>query len=107
MATTISFTYKDKDYCLEFTRDSVRTMQKSGFALDDISSKGLVVLPDLFSGAFLAHHPTVKKAVIEEIYKKLPHKKELFLQLAQMFNEPIEAYLDEPEEGDALNWKAM
>lgn len=106
MATTISFTYKDKDYCLEFTRDSVRTMQKNGFKLGDITNEGMVVLPDLFAGAFIAHHPTTKRAVIEDIYKRLPNKTELFSQLAKMFNEPMEAYLDEPDEADALNWTA-
>ena len=31
MNKQLKFTYQDKDYCLEFTRKSVETMEKNGF----------------------------------------------------------------------------
>lgn len=69
----------------------------------------MTLLPALFAGAFLAHHRFVKRDVIDAIYAKLNHKDELIGALVEMYNEPLMALLDEPEqendEGN-LSWKA-
>ncbi|MCM1545286.1 MAG: DUF5055 domain-containing protein, partial [Ruminococcus sp.] len=68
MAKTIKFKGSDgKEYLLEFTRKSVKTMERQGFRIDEIDSKPMTVLPALFAGAFLAHHKFVKPAVSDEI----------------------------------------
>ena len=107
MAKQLKFTYQDKDYCLEFTRKSVETMERSGFIASDITDKPMTVLPALFKGAFLANHRFVKEDVVNEIFSKMTNKGELISKLSEMYNEPIMALVDEPEESEGnLDWTA-
>ena len=107
MSKQLKFTYQDKEYVLEYTRKSVEMMEKKGFVASDIESKPATVLPALFAGAFLANHRYVKPEVIEEIYSKLTNKQELIGKLAEMYNEPIMALIDEPKESEGnLDWTA-
>lgn len=107
MAKQLRFTYKDKEYCLEFTRRSVETMEKNGFVASDISDKPMTTLPALFAGAFLANHRYIKSEVVNEIFSKMTNKSELIGKLAEMYNEPIMALVDEPDENEGnLDWTA-
>jgi len=108
MAKTLEFTYKDKKYVLEFTRRTVATLERRGFNPADIEAKPITTLPTLFAGAFLAHHATVKQEVIDEIFAHMTNKNDLIGKLAEMYNEPILAMVDEPAEDDAGNveWTA-
>ena len=107
MNKQLKFTYEDKDYCLEFTRRSVETMEKQGFVASDIETKPMTVLPALFRGAFLANHRFVKPDVIDSIFAKMTNKSDLIGKLAEMYNEPIMALVDEPEESEGnLDWTA-
>jgi hypothetical protein len=63
------------------------------------------MLPTLFAGAFKAHHRYVKREVIDEIYSKMTNKADLIGKLAEMYNEPIVALIDEPvESSENLTW---
>ena len=105
MNKQLRFTYNGKDYCLEYTRKSVEQMEKSGFVVTDIKEKPMTTLPTLFAGAFLANHRFVKQDVIDEIYSKMTNKSELIGKLAEMYNEPIMALINDPEENEGnLNW---
>lgn len=107
MSKTLEFTYKDVDYVLEFTRKSVQQMERNGFVAAEVETRPMTTLPQLFAGAFLAHHRFVKKEVIEEIYSKLTNKGELVGKLAEMYSEPINALLDDPEEKSGnVDWTA-
>lgn len=107
MAKQLIFTYEDKEYTLEYTRRTVAEMEKKGFIASDITDKPMTTLPALFAGAFLAHHRFVKEDVINTIYNKLTKKEELINALAEMYNEPIIALVEEPEEDKGnLNWTA-
>lgn len=105
MNKQLRFTYKEKEYVLEYTRASVVQMEKNGFVVADIKDKPMSTLPVLFAGAFIANHKFVKQEVIDEIYSKMTNKSELIGKLAEMYNEPILALIDEPEENEGnLNW---
>ena len=107
MAKQLRFTYQNKEYVLEFNRRSVETMEKKGFVASEIETKPVTVLPALFAGAFLANHRYVKQDVIDEIYSKMTNKQELIGKLAEMYNEPILALVDEPDESEGnLDWTA-
>ena len=108
MNKQLRFTYDDREYTLEYTRKTVEMMEKKGFVASDIETKPVSTLPALFAGAFLANHRFVKQDMIDEIYAKLPNKGELIAKLAEMYNEPIAALIDEPEEteGNFVNWTA-
>ena len=107
MSKQLRFTYQGKEYVLEYTRRSVEQMEKNGFVASDIKEKPVTTLPALFAGAFLANHRFVKEDVIDEIYSKLTNKQELIGKLAEMYNEPIMALIDEPGESEGnLDWTA-
>ena len=107
MAKQLRFTYQNTEYVLEYTRKSVEMMEKKGFVASDIETKPVTVLPALFAGAFLANHRFAKPEVIDAIYAKMTNKQELIGKLAEMYNEPIAALVDEPEESEGnVSWTA-
>ena len=64
-------------------------------------------LPALFEGAFLAHHRFEKKETINAIFNRMTNKEELIGKLAEMYNEPIMALVEEPEESEGnVDWVA-
>jgi len=107
MAKQIIFEFEGKEYVLEFTRKSIETMERQGFVASDIVDKPMTTLPALFAGAFLAHHRYVKKELVDEIYSKMTNKHDLLSKLAEMYNEPIQALMEEPEEAEGnVSWEA-
>ena len=107
MAKQLKFTYNDKEYTLEFTRRTVTQMEKQGFIAAEVENKPMSTLPALFAGAFLAHHRFEKKETIDAIFENLTNKEELIGKLAEMYNEPIIALVEEPEENEGnVSWTA-
>ena len=107
MSKQLVFTVDGKEYNLEFTRRTVQEMERKGFIASDITDKPMTTLPALFAGAFLANHRFVKPEVIENIYNKLTKKQELIGKLAEMYNEPILALVEEPAEDKGnVDWTA-
>ena len=56
-----------KDYTLEFNRETVVFAEQRGFSMEDISRYSMVRLPELFFYAFRMHHPNISKAVTDKI----------------------------------------
>lgn len=108
MAKQIKFEYKGKEYCLEYTRETVKQMERDGFKTENLLSKPMLTLPLLFAGAFKAHHKYgLKPADIEDMFVLFTNKEALFEKLLEMFNEPMESMLDDPkDEGNAIAWDA-
>ena len=105
MSKQLNFKYNGTEYTLEFTRRTVEQMEREGFVAEDIKTKPVTMLPALFAGAFKAHHKWVKPEVIDEIYSKMTNKADLIGKLAEMYNEPIKALIDEPEKSsENLTW---
>ena len=101
----ITFEYKGNDYTLEFTRDSIKQMERAGFSYSQVEEKPYTSLMTLFKGAFLAHHPRVSQTTIDEIWDNLGDKEGMFEVLANLYNEPLEAMMAEPEEVKKIMWK--
>ena len=107
MAKQLKFTFEDKEYVLEFTRRTVTEMERKGFVAADVENKPMSTLPALFEGAFLAHHRFVKKDVIDNIFAHMTNKEDLIGKLAEMYNEPIMALVEEPEANEGnVSWTA-
>lgn len=107
MNKQLTFTFEGKEFILEFTRRSVEMMERNGFVASEVRDKPMSTLPALFAGAFLAHHRFVKQDVIDRIYEKMINKQELIGKLAEMYNEPINALVNDPEEDEGnVNWTA-
>lgn len=106
MTKKINFVYNGKNYCLEFTRSSVKMMEKRGFVVGDVLSKPISMLPELFAGAFLANHPFTRRKEIDEIYDKFDDKGELVNALAEMYSLVIDDFANELEtSGNGLKWE--
>ena len=95
MVSKIRFKFKGKKYTLEYTRNSIMEMERRGFDVMAIPEKTFTLLPDMFAGAFLANHPDVSKAVVDEIYIQFDNKTGLLDALAGMYSLAIEDYLSE------------
>lgn len=104
MATQITFTYKNINYILEYTRASVVSLEQSGFDVREAEKKPVSTLQALFLGAFKAHHALVKPSLIWEIFEQLGDKENLFAKLLEMYTEPIKALTAEPEQEKKVNW---
>lgn len=105
MGKQLCFKHKDKEYILEYTRRSVEMMEKKGFVAAEVETKPMSTLPALFAGAFLAHHKYVNQEIIDEIFANMTNKGELIGKLAEMYNEPIMALVDEPAEAEGnIDW---
>ena len=105
MSKQLNFEYKGIQYTLEYTRRTVEQMEREGFVAEDIQTKPMTMLPTLFAGAFKAHHRYVKTEVINEIFSKMTNKGDLIGKLAEMYNEPLMALIDEPaESSENLTW---
>lgn len=105
MSKQLNFKYNGIEYTLEFTRRTVEQMEREGFVADDVKTKPMTTLPTLFAGAFKAHHRFVKPDVIDEIFSKMTNKADLIGRLAEMYNEPLMALIDEPDaSSENLTW---
>lgn len=107
MAKQLNFEYNKKEYTLEYTRETVKQMEREGFVANDIISKPMLTLPKLFAGAFKAHHKyDTKQKQIDEIFELFKNKQALVEKLAEMYSEPMETLMDDVDEGNAIAWDA-
>lgn len=109
MAKQLNFEYNGKEYTLEYTRESVKQMEREGFVAGDVVDKPMLTLPKLFAGAFKAHHKfDVKQKQIDEIFELFTNKQALIEKLAEMYAEPMETLMDSgnANEGNAIAWEA-
>lgn len=91
----IAITYDKKEYVLEYSRQSVKTMESQGFVLDELTSKPMTMIPMLFQGAFIKNHTGMKRALKEEIYEQIGDKTGLMEALMEMYAETLSTLTDD------------
>lgn len=102
----ICFEHKGREYTLEFTRSTVRQLERSGFNFNDIETKQIDSICTLFAGAFLAHHRLVKQDVIDEIFEKMTNKLALFERLGALYMLPYQELTEEGnDEKNVIKWE--
>ena len=104
MSKQITFPYKGKEYTLEYTKNTVRQINRHGFSLDKLNDDPMTIY-DLFAGAFLKNHATVKRAVIDEIYAQMNNKEVLLNALIEMYMDPMNGLMDEGNLEWTPNWQ--
>lgn len=116
MAKQITFSYKDKDYILEFNRDTVKKSQDMGLSIEKLEEcdknpfLALEVVPLLWRCAFLMHHPSVDKNLVEEMYKELANKEGdkdedgLIFSLMELYSEPLNTLLEQGNVKWSKSW---
>ena len=109
MSNQIEFEYKDKKYCLEYNRESIKLMEKQGFDINNFMKQPMTMVDLAFEGAFYKNHSNIKLAEIKEIFENLANKRELANQLLNMISETYNSLFDEDEEKDEnsknIQWK--
>lgn len=107
MAKQIEFAFEDVNYTLEFTRDSVKKTERSGFVISQAGDMPVTMLPLMFHGAFLAHHPKMKQEDAERILDSITNKQELFERLSEMYCDTVNAMAEDPQKSEKnVTWGA-
>ena len=105
MAKKIEFDYNGEHYILGYTKNTVRQLESTGFVLEDVPSRPLTLIPQLFAGAFLCHHRRIKDETVNEIYKHMGNRQLLLETLSEMFRNPAVELLEDPEDdGKNIEW---
>ena len=98
------FTYKDNEYTLEFTRNTVMETERMGFDMERIDSAPVTSLTLLFRGAFLAHHRTLTIAEVDDILTNID-KDGLLSALGQLYMDAIKPLVENEENSkNAIKW---
>ena len=103
----INFEYNGKRYCLEYTPETVKQMEASGFNLNDLSEKPATRIEQLWFGAFLANHRRgVSNTVIRELYNQMKDKEKLLQALTEMYTNTLNYLLPDEENEGNVEWTA-
>lgn len=107
MSTKIEFKYKEKNYTLEYNRDSIRIMEKQGFNAEKFTEQPMTMVELAFEGSFIMNHPKTTRAEVQEIYSLFKNKRALMNQLLVMIQETYSTLFEDNEEDDSKNieWK--
>ena len=101
----ITMEYSGKKYTLEYSRQSVRTMEGQGFVADQLLAKPVTMIPMLFQGAFIMHHKGIKRKEMDEIYKGIKGRSALIEALMEMYGETLSTLMDDDaEEEGNVSW---
>lgn len=98
--------HNNKEYVLEYNRQSVKMIEGQGFVLDEIATKPVTMIPLLFQGAFIKNCKGTKRAVIDEIYDGIGNKSDLMNVLLEMYAETLSSLTDDTEEGN-VTWEMV
>jgi len=104
----IAFTYDNNNYELEFTANSIKTMDKQGFDFVNMDKHPITLGEDLFIGSFIAHHPTVSEKKRREIYEQMKQQSgsdNLTETLVKMAADALQNIID-PDKGN-ITWEIM
>ena len=56
-----------KEYTLEFSRRSISKVEQAGFNINLIETQSMTMIPLMFWGAFLMHHPQMTREQTDKI----------------------------------------
>ena len=100
---TVSDEYGNK-YRLEYTKNTIVRMEKSGFSMDKFNEAPVMMITMLVQGAFMANHPSVKPETVEKIYDNLKNKEGFIKKLVEMYSEHAEKLVAEGNADWEANW---
>lgn len=61
----------DRDYTLEFSRDTIKFAEGRGFKLQDVDDFPMTKIPEFFWYAFRMHHPSVSLNQAEKLLERM------------------------------------
>lgn len=101
MSNTITLTYNDEKYTLEFSRKMVENMERQGFDIQNIESAPLSAISTLIYSAFKKNHAQLRAEKIDEIWKEQGDKTGLIEALSELYAKPITELFDDDESKNA------
>lgn len=108
MSKKIEFEYEGTKYCLEYSREAIKVMEKQGFDLNKFMSQPMTSIDLAFEGAFIKNHRTIKAKKVKDIYQALGNKNELANELLDMISETYNSlFEDEENSGKNIEWKTV
>lgn len=99
----IVLTHENKEYVLEYNRQTVRQMEGQGFVLDGIVSQPMTMIPLLFEGAFIKNCRGTKRKTISDIYDGITDKTGLIEALMEMYADTLSTLTEDNAEGN-VSW---
>lgn len=103
----IAIEYENTKYELEYSRQSVKTMEAQGFVLDEISTKPVTMIPMLFQGAFIKNHKGIKRKLIDEIYEEIADKTNFMQALMELYAETLSTLVEDKEDQGNVTWAVV
>ena len=96
-----------REYTLEYNRKSVTKVEQAGLDINQIESKSMTMIPLLFWGAFLMHHPHMTrdqtdKILFDGLGGLSPEEMEY---LGKLYAEPFQTLV--ASEGEGANPRKM
>ena len=111
MNKKIEFEDNGEKYVLEYNRDSVAIMEGQGFAIEELTTRPMLMLPIAFKGLFYKNHKRVKQSFIDECYNRFSNKEQLITVIAEMLAETYDSLTDDNNETVSdkgnLDWKIV
>lgn len=111
MNTKIKFTKNDKEYVLEYTRETISTLEKMGFDVNKLTSQPMTMLPLAFKGLFFKNHRFIKEKEIEEIYEQFKDRNKLLetigTMLAETYNSLQENVDEDGNDKGNIDWEIV
>lgn len=109
MNKKIEFERNGQKYVLEYTRESVALMEKQGFAVSELTTRPMLMLPLAFQGLFYKNHRNVNKTFVDEVYDNFKDKEKLLQTIAEMLDECYSSLTEGNKEDDKgnIDWKIV
>lgn len=93
----------NRDYTLEFSRESIKFAEGRGFKIQDVDDFPMSKVPEFFWYAFRMHHPSFSLNQAEKMLDRLGGMNEAMAKrLGELWAVPFEALAHE-ENGDEKN----
>lgn len=85
--------WDDREYTLDFNRDTASALQYAGFDADKIATHTLIYPEQLFNYAFKMHHPNVNRRHIESMWRSLDgeDRADIVSELLKLYYQTINA----------------
>ena len=92
----------NKDYTLEFSRESIKFAEQRGFRLQDVDDYPMSKVPEFFWYSFRMHHPSVSLNQAEKMLDRMGGMSDpLAKRLGELWAAPFEALAS--TDGDEKN----
>lgn len=92
----------NKEYTLEFNRETIKFAEQRGFMLADVDRFPMTKVPEFFWYAFRMHHPSVSLRQAEQILERMGGLSEAVgARLGELWAIPYESL--NPDTGDEKN----